>query len=401
MTENRRVLLVDDEPNVLQGYRRHLRKMFDVECGLSGAEGLQRIQQTNKAQSFAVVVSDMTMPGMNGVEFLEQVKTSCPDTVRIMLTGNADQKTATDAVNRGAIYRFLNKPCEPERLAETIESGILRYKLQIQETAMLTKTVAGSVSLMTDVLSLVNPKAFGRLSNLRRIARDIAAELSLERTWEIEMGAMLSQIGCIALSNDVLEKVRSGAKLSGEESAKFREHPKIGAGLIRRIPRLELVADTVQFQLSRCDDSRGDGERKPPLSALILRATLDFDQLRNSGMTDQQAVVQMKKDAAAYDKRVLAALVKLANMGERVEDVTLSELEEGMILEEHVCSRDGNVLVASGHVINPPLCARLKRFAISTEGVREPIRVRIPAVDSAEQPKDVESPTEPEAVSTP
>ena len=72
---------------------------------------------------FAVVVADMRMPGMDGVEFLQHVKEMSPDTVRIMLTGNADMQTAIDAVNKGNIFRFLTKPCPYETMTVAVNAG--------------------------------------------------------------------------------------------------------------------------------------------------------------------------------------------------------------------------------------------------------------------------------------
>jgi len=102
-----KVLLVDDETNVLQAYTRVLRRRFDLEVAQGGAEALESLARSGP---FAVIVSDMRMPGMDGVELLAQVRERFPDTTRIMLTGNADQATAMAAVNLGAIFRFLTKP---------------------------------------------------------------------------------------------------------------------------------------------------------------------------------------------------------------------------------------------------------------------------------------------------
>jgi len=106
-----KILCVDDEPNVLKAYKRGLRSNFAIDIATSGGEALQFIESRGP---YAVIVSDMRMPQMNGIELLNTVKQCAPDTVRIMLTGNADQQTAIDAVNPGEIFRFLNKPCQPE-----------------------------------------------------------------------------------------------------------------------------------------------------------------------------------------------------------------------------------------------------------------------------------------------
>src|SRR3972149_11542699 len=89
-----RILCVDDDPNILQAYQRALRKRFHIEIALGGEEALAAVIHQGP---YAVVVSDMRMPGMNGVELLKMVREHAPDTVRMMLTGNADQQTALDA----------------------------------------------------------------------------------------------------------------------------------------------------------------------------------------------------------------------------------------------------------------------------------------------------------------
>ena len=106
-----RILLVDDDPLLLAGLKRQLRRHFRIETAPGGAEALALVQGE---EPFMVVVSDYRMPGMNGNQFLAQVREISPDTIRIMLTGFADVGAAVDAINEGQIFRFLNKPCPSE-----------------------------------------------------------------------------------------------------------------------------------------------------------------------------------------------------------------------------------------------------------------------------------------------
>jgi diguanylate cyclase (GGDEF)-like protein len=101
---------------------------------------------------FAVVVSDMRMPGMNGLELLSRLKASQPDTIRIMLTGNADQKTAVDAVNQGEVFRFLTKPCHSRGLASTLDEGLALYHRIAGERAAREQN-SHEVQLLTERLS--------------------------------------------------------------------------------------------------------------------------------------------------------------------------------------------------------------------------------------------------------
>ncbi|MCU0560755.1 MAG: SpoIIE family protein phosphatase [Desulfobacterales bacterium] len=120
-----RVLLVDDDPNILAAFKRQLRKKADIETAASGAAGLEILKGGGP---FAVVVTDYCMPEMNGIEFLAQVRRVSPDSVRMMLTGSADLAAAIQAVNQGNIFRFLTKPCASEELLEVLKAGIEEYR---------------------------------------------------------------------------------------------------------------------------------------------------------------------------------------------------------------------------------------------------------------------------------
>jgi FixJ family two-component response regulator len=131
-----KILFVDDEASALDGYRRILWQEFSICTSLGGEEALAAIRFNGP---FAVIISDMRMPGMNGSEFLAQARTKAPDSVRMLLTGQADLNSAIDAVNRGNIFRFLTKPCEKQVLVEAIRSGLERYHAVLAEKELVRK----------------------------------------------------------------------------------------------------------------------------------------------------------------------------------------------------------------------------------------------------------------------
>ncbi|HUL31620.1 MAG TPA: response regulator, partial [Thermodesulfobacteriota bacterium] len=116
-----KILFVDDDANLLASYERQLRKQFPIETSLGVKEGLVAIKERSP---YAVVVSDLRMPEMDGIQFLSKVREITPDTVRMMLTGYADLQNTIDAVNEGNIFRFLTKPCSPETLVKSLSAGI-------------------------------------------------------------------------------------------------------------------------------------------------------------------------------------------------------------------------------------------------------------------------------------
>ena len=217
-----RILCVDDDPNILQAYQRALRKQFHIEIALGGDEAVTAVVDQGP---YAVVVADMQMPGMNGVELLKKVKELAKDTVRMMLTGNADQQTALEAVNEGHIFRFMTKPCPPETFAKVLDAGLAQHRLIMAERDLLSKTFSGSVKVLTDVLSAVSPTAFGKASRVRQMVRQLCQKLG-SKSWQIEVAAMLSQIGCVSIPEQILAKAYDGKELTPAEQKMFEGYPR-------------------------------------------------------------------------------------------------------------------------------------------------------------------------------
>lgn len=115
------ILLVDDEPNVLSALRRALRsERYQVLTSLCATQALE----TMACQPVDLVVSDQRMPGMTGIDFLRRVKSLYPNTVRIVLSGYTDLRTVTDAVNEGAVYKFLTKPWDDGELRHVLAAAL-------------------------------------------------------------------------------------------------------------------------------------------------------------------------------------------------------------------------------------------------------------------------------------
>jgi ActR/RegA family two-component response regulator len=131
-----KILFVDDDTLILEGYRRLLHQEFSVSTAIGGQQGLAVLSTSGP---FAVVISDMRMPGMNGAEFLAKVRNKTPDTVRMLLTGYSDLEAAIKAVNQGSIFRYLSKPCEKEEIVKAIESGLAIYRQTAADKELIKK----------------------------------------------------------------------------------------------------------------------------------------------------------------------------------------------------------------------------------------------------------------------
>lgn len=137
------VLLVDDEKNVLTSLRRLLSKDFYIFTATNAARGLEILKDTE----IAVVVSDYRMPGMNGVEFLTEARTSSSPTIRILMTGQREDHIAIDAINNGHVYRFIHKPWNNDEMLLTVEQAIELYQLQRERRQLINEIHVKSAEL--------------------------------------------------------------------------------------------------------------------------------------------------------------------------------------------------------------------------------------------------------------
>jgi len=363
MTE--KILLVDDEPAVLMGYERLLRKELQVTTVIGGAAGLVLLKHQGP---FAVVVSDMRMPEMNGVEFLLKVQHDFPDTVRVMLTGDSDLQTAVDAVNQGKIFRFLSKPCNKETLVNTLKDCLDQYRLVCAEKEILENTLRGTIYVLTEVLSLVSPAAFSRATRVRRYVLHVASRLALGNPWRFEIASMLSQLGCVTLHPDIIEAVYTGRDLSPEEQAQYIDHPRMAQELLKSIPRMESIAWMIAHQNRHLpvDWDVGDVEmREMRLGAQILHASLAFDFYLRKNYSRVEAALALKRRFEYIDSRILDALVELEpeTADESASSVPIAGLNAGLILDQEVRTSAGLLVAAKGQEITAPLLVKLKTFA--------------------------------------
>jgi response regulator RpfG family c-di-GMP phosphodiesterase len=376
MTE--KILFVDDEPNVLQSIQRQLRKRFDLATAEGGEEALRVLREQGP---FAVIVSDMRMPRMNGIELLAQTKDLYPDMVRLMLTGNADQETAMEAVNAGQIFRFLTKPCPQATFITSLALALRQYRLIVAEKELLQKTLKGSINVLSELLGVANPLAFSSGLRIKNYAALIAEALLLPNLWQYEIAALMSQIGCITLPGDVLSKVYAGHELTESEAEMYQNHPAVGAALLEKIPRLENVTKMIEWQLKPYDqytvELRSSQFEEVIIGAQILKAVIDFDRQLFRGVSRTDALGWMRKQRNCYNPEVLKTLdtIRVENEGQ-ILSLNIGQISDGMVAAEDVMAKNGVLIIPKGQTITKPLLQGLKNFSMQV-GVVEPIRVQI------------------------
>ncbi|HNX22561.1 MAG TPA: response regulator [Spirochaetota bacterium] len=378
-----KILFVDDEKNILEAYKRNLSDEFEIAVADSGAEALEIISND---KSFRVIVSDFKMPKMNGVELLGKVRQVAPDTVQIMLTGQAEMDAIINLINKGKIFRFLTKPCSPEDLVSNIKDAVRQYELVSAERELLGKTLGGSIKVLTDLLALAKPLTFNKTQKIRTLAKLIYNDLDMSSKWQIEIAATLSQIGCVTIPDEILKKVYKGLILSEEENKMFSSHPSIGADMIESIPRMDKVAEIIRYQEKRYDGSGFPSdnikEDKIPAGSRILKIALDYDKAVTGGLESEKALAEMSRKPGRYDPFFLSIAEKKFFQIEKPKkfyvnkEVSVKNLEVGMILDEDLNTAAGAMLSTKKQVLTPALISAIRNY-VKNGQLKDTIKVVI------------------------
>jgi response regulator RpfG family c-di-GMP phosphodiesterase len=372
-----RILLVDDEPNLLDALRRQLRREFAVETAVGAAKGLFAL---GGGQSFEVIVSDFLMPGINGAEFLAAARKAAPTATRMLLTGHTNLSDAAVTVNQGQVFRMLLKPVDHDTMTTALRDCVAQHRLIVSERELLEQTLRGSVKALTDVLSLAAPAAFGRAARMRRVASAILDQVTVEDRWAIELAVEMSQLGVVSLPPSVSRKLDVAAELSPAERAMVDQLPAVAEQLISPIPRLAPVAEAIRYSRKGFDgsgtpDNAMVGERIP-FGSRLLRLVQDYDALLVQGLSPAIALATLRSTSECYDPELLTAFAGISMPGgEAVRGVMLADLECGMVLAASVTSKSDVLLVNAGQEITVSLITRLRNFAALEDGVAEPLMV--------------------------
>lgn len=370
-----RILCVDDEQYVLDALMRTLRLEFDVTFALGGEVALKTLREEGP---FAVIVSDLRMPGMDGTEFLTRAAEIAPETVRVLLTGNGDLVAAVEAVNRCDLFRFLLKPTTHDDLFRTLRDAAKQYELVVSEREWREQTLRGAVSALLEALSLSNPVVYGRATRIRHVVTTLLPAVAPWDDGTVDIAASLSQLGAVSLPTEIVAKLDHGAPLDRDQQATVDALPAFTAARLESIPRLDKVRRAIRLQCKNYDgtgppeDECVEGDDLP-LASRLLRVAADFDQLEALGVSRKEAVEVMTRRRGAYDPEIIHALQVLVLLDERGVQNTPRptapwQLCEGMVLARDITDRNGVLLVGRGHVVTPALVARILNISDRIEG---------------------------------
>ncbi|MCA9664218.1 MAG: response regulator [Myxococcales bacterium] len=355
---------------MLEALELNLEASYDVSVATSGREGLDLI--ASRAEPFAVIISDMRMPAMNGVEFLSKARQATPESVRVLLTGHADFDAAIGAVNEGNIFRFLTKPCPSERFMSAIRAAVEQYDLVVGQRVLLEQTLQGCIDALGEVLALVDPECFGQAKQIRQLADELARTLELPQAWQVVTAAGVYYLGRVSLPRDVLAAERAGHSLSPPQQAALDNVTRVSVSLVSHIPRLENVVAIVE---------RAGGLRHTALAedlelaASALRAAVGYVGALSDDRGPKQALAEVSA-GGQIAPQVLQALERYvgAQPHAEVRSLPLSEVQPGMVFVHDVRMASGLLIAAKGYVVTQTFVQRARNYAVR---MAEPVRVLV------------------------
>lgn len=402
------LLAVDDEPNILTALRRLFRATGWRILTAGHAEEALALLATEAVDA---VLSDMRMPGMDGVQLLERVSQGWPRTARLLLTGQADLGSTIEAINRGRLHRYITKPWNDEELMLTLRQVAQGQQLEAEKQALerltqqqndelkaLNAGLEARVALRTGELAAANDrlkrnyltsiKSFTALIELRSSAqvgharqvadltRRIAQAMTLDPGTEndLPIAALLHDIGLIGLSDALLARPLN--RLDGQELQRYRLHPVLGEQVLLASDDMQGVAPLIRAHHERWDGQGfPDGLRGAaiPLGARILAVADAFEDLR-SGRIDGQPLSRLDARRAVlagrgsqFDPSVVdafASLFSAAPPKPRVAMLRLrtAELRAGQTLAKDFVSPEGVLLLSAGHRLSDDLIDRIRAF---------------------------------------
>jgi response regulator RpfG family c-di-GMP phosphodiesterase len=410
------ILCVDDEPHILSALRRLFRTQgYETLCAAGAREGLALLA----AHPVDVIISDMRMPGMDGVEFLEQARLACPDPVRMLLTGHADVAQVMGAVNRGEIYRYITKPWDDTEIVLLVRHALERRLLEqekrrlealtqghneqlrqlnqgleaqvVQRTAQLKaahdslvasneklkRSFLTSIRVFSSIIELRGAHLAGHSRRVADLARRIAQRMGLDthEAQQVFVAGLLHDIGKIGFTDTLLELPVS--MMNGDQLNRYREYPARGQQLLMPLEDLAEAAALV-----RAHQERFDGEGYPdrlagldiPLGARILALASDYDNLQIGVLSrgrlsrEQAAMLVQERRGKRYDPAVVTAFLEVttgrspAPEGPPGRELRVAALRPGMRTTRDLVTRDGQLLLSTDHVLTERLIAQIADF---------------------------------------
>jgi response regulator RpfG family c-di-GMP phosphodiesterase len=403
---NKKVLYIDDEVHLLHAFKALMRKQ-DVEVFIL-EDSTKFQEEIEKNGPFAVILCDQRMPGIKGVEILENLATTHPDTIKILITGFSDYNDTLRAINSGGISRYIQKPWNDADLKNTILEAVNNYNL-LQENKylidelkknniLLTDLIDGAlvktVKLLSDVSGFSNPEAAAQTNRVKKLGMAILAtykDLSFDTKWHITCAFELFNLGIALLPAWLQVALAKGGLATLSRFPAAKNHNILAANLLETIPQFSPVAEIIKLYTKNFD---GTGEPEDinisgdniPFGARLLNIVIEYDRLANENFKGEAVLRDMMQRPNRHDIRIIEHILQhlrpqpqdksIITPSEEPINLTISQLLPGMILVNDIVSENGTKLLSANTIISDLELNFLRIWSSArNEKIKEPITV--------------------------
>ena len=322
------ILVVDDTKANIDLLVELLGSSYEVSVALDGKMALDLVESDKPD----LVLLDIMMPEMDGYQVLERMKRD--EALRnipvIMISAIDEMKSVVRCIQNGA-DDYLVKPFDATLLKARIGACLERKHYHDLESEILEKTLSGSVRVLMEILSTVNPVAFSLTSNVRQCVRLMTKTLKLDKAWQFELAALLSQIGCVTIPPDAMEKYFKGRPLSESEKEMF--------ALVEKRDEVEIGSQ-------------------------MLKVAVDYSVSAQKGTPPKEILEKFRKSPTAYDPLLVDCLGSLDREKDKKKTglISIEGLKNGMVIGENVLGKDKQLIASAGMEVTPAIRTRLMNF---------------------------------------
>ena len=401
-SKSRDILVLDDDPVVLLAITETLeREKYNVQAFSNAREALVAMEQTH----FATIISDQRMPEMTGLEFLDKCKHIQSNASRILITGVLTLNTVIEAVNQGEIFRFIAKPWIREEMLATVENAVQRFTLieanqqlsadtldlneklvssnaaleekicELESKAKvfektnqsLEENFSHSLEICFRLIEAFHPVLGEQTKSVVSICREIAkSDLFTERESEVlVVSSWLYNLGRIGLPRELLTKsLNDPQSLNEQEKTLLHHYPVYGQTLAGFVGALEEVGHSIRSHRERFDGQGfpdGYGREMIPAPARHLAVAVGFVECVLP--KDQALEYIIRESGKSFHPEAVRLFMKssnLINLPKKVLELTLAELEPGMILAKGIYSPSGLLLIPEERRLTQGIIKKIK-----------------------------------------
>ena len=362
----KRLLLVDDDVNLVNTLSRSLKLNYEVQTANSGSEALKIL---NSGAEFGVIVVDMQMPLLSGVELIKAARPLSKDAVFIMLTGNQDTTTVSAAINEAQVFRFLNKPCEIAKIKETLNAAFDQHAIVTAEKVLLHKTFMGAIEVMTDVIEATQNEV-GSAQMIDQTFISLSMIMGQNISWEHRTATKLALVGMAMLPPETRMMMKSASPATPHYQETLDEIARVSSRLIQHIPRLDMVAKIISAQIgsigavnpTHCD---------VPTAGTFLKTAVYWELFKRRGVSHPEKMAQIRTLMPQLPDEIMELLDE-AQEPEEAASVQIAAigLIEGMELTSDYRDSQGMLMVSAGTRLTKTMIEKLQHSKYHCTGAK-------------------------------